>query len=94
MSAPKAKGSAANGTKKSKPTPATDNYVVDVSSGGFGKPDKAAYDVEQERLKKEIVAVQAKLVRSCVATGRTLSLTIGIGCRQGKDQLFFEKRPW
>ncbi|KAI0320834.1 hypothetical protein OF83DRAFT_1052364 [Amylostereum chailletii] len=64
MSAPKAKGAAANGTRKPKSTPTSDGTktpVGDVSPAGFGKPDKAVFDAEQEQLKKEIDAVQTKL---------------------------------
>lgn len=32
-----------------------------------GRPDKAAYDAEQEKLKKEIDVLQTKLVSTCLA---------------------------
>jgi hypothetical protein len=72
MSAPKTK-STANGTKKSK-GPATSNSSAPVASvpakapGGIsGKPDKAAYEAEQQKIKAEIDLLQEKLVR-CVAS--------------------------
>lgn len=62
MSAPKAK-SATNGTKKSKGPTATDG-PTDVSPVvTSGKPDKAAYEAEQQRIKAEIDLVQGNLVR-------------------------------
>jgi len=42
-------------------TPAHDD--TDKTTG-IGKPDKAAYDGEQESIKREIEAVQTKLVRT------------------------------
>lgn len=76
--APKAKanGSANGAVAKAKPakapTPspsasgtATPLPSEDVKSGSAqrtGRPDKAAYDVEQERLKKEIAELQEKMV--------------------------------
>ena len=68
MSAPKAK-SVTNGTKKPKgptptdgPTDATLKAPVVIS----GKPDKAAYEAEQQRIRTEIDVVQGNLVRSHV----------------------------
>jgi hypothetical protein len=69
------KSSAANGSSskpKGNKTP-TNGYTTpktDVEDGskpatplGTSRPDKAAYDTEQEKLKKEIEALQTKLVR-------------------------------
>jgi hypothetical protein len=68
MSAPKTK-SIANGTKKSK-VPTTSNSSVPVasvpakaSSGATSsRPDKAAYEAEQQKIKAEIDLLQEKLV--------------------------------
>jgi hypothetical protein len=69
MSGPKAK-SAANGTKPSKGPTAQDNSTLVPSApvlasipSSSGKPDKAAYDAEQQRIKAEIDGVHEKLVR-------------------------------
>lgn len=48
--------SSANGTS----TPTAEG-TAPATTGGFGKPDKAAYDAEQESLKKEIDTIQARL---------------------------------
>ena len=65
MSAPKAK-SVTNGTKKSKGPAATDG-PTDVSHKAplatSGKPDKAAYEAEQQRIRDEVDSVQGNLVR-------------------------------
>lgn len=64
---PKAK-STANGTKKSEEPIAQDNSpvasapVLAPSSSSAGKPDKAANDAEQQRIKADIDALQEKLV--------------------------------
>jgi len=71
MSAPKAK-SVTNGTKKPKSPTVTDGSKdgpTDVSHKApavvvtSGKPDKAAYEVEQQRLRAELDLVQGNLVR-------------------------------
>jgi len=69
MAAPKTK-SAANGTKKSKASTVTDNSAPAPSVPAKpatiqtpGKPDKAAHDAEQERIKAEMGLLQEKLVR-------------------------------
>lgn len=68
MSAPKTKSSV-NGTKKSK-GPATSNGSAPVANepakapvATSGKPDKAAHEAEQQKIKNEIDVVQEKLVR-------------------------------
>jgi hypothetical protein len=68
MSAPKTK-STANGTKKSK-VPATSNGSVPVASvpakasgATSSRPDKAAYEAEQQKIKAETDLLQEKLVR-------------------------------
>jgi hypothetical protein len=65
--APKTKPAAANGTKPAKAPAAstpTPDAQADVSqAGSIAKPDKAVYDAEQEKLKKEIDELQTKLVR-------------------------------
>lgn len=64
---PKAK-STANGTKKSEGpitqdnSPVASSPVLAPSSSSSGKPDKAAHDAEQQRIKGEIDALQEKLV--------------------------------
>jgi hypothetical protein len=63
---------AANGTKKSQgqgPIAKTDSSAsspsvpVKVVVSPLSKPDKAAYDAEQQRIKAEIDLLQEKLVR-------------------------------
>ena len=68
MSGPKAK-STANGTKKSEGPVAQDNFSPVASAPGLapssslsGKPDKAAHDAEQQRIRAEIDTLQEKLV--------------------------------
>jgi hypothetical protein len=70
MPAPKSKTNGAGAkAKPEKSAPSTNGTTTPVpeaapsSSGGFGKPDKAAYDSEQEDIKKQIDAIQTKLVR-------------------------------
>lgn len=77
--APKTKAAPVNGTKSApkesapKPSvsPAPENGSADVAlsdaQGTLTKPDKAAYDAEQDRLRKEIEVQQAKLVCLCRA---------------------------
>jgi hypothetical protein len=48
----------------STPAPASDVVGKDGAAVAGGRPDKAAYDAEQDSLKKEIDGIQAKLVRS------------------------------
>jgi hypothetical protein len=65
MSAPKAK-SATNGTKTPKGPTATDgptDATLKASVVTSGKPDKAAYEAEQQRIRAEIDLVQGNLVR-------------------------------
>lgn len=65
--APKTKGgksgSSSTGTSTPVPPPTTDEpqEATSASSAGSGRPDKVAYDVEQELIKKDIDAVQVKL---------------------------------
>ena len=73
--APKSKAAATNGASKkpqsaapsgtASPSPSTvevsQEFVFATYSSG--KPDKAVYDAEQNKIKAEIDAVQAKLVR-------------------------------
>ena len=71
MPAPKAKTGAANGSAKEKTfapastngtsTPVPQDTSADAKTPA-SKPDKAAYDAEQENIKKEIDALQTKLV--------------------------------
>lgn len=68
MSGPKAK-STTNGTKKSEGPIAQDNLPPVASApvpaptpSLLGKPDKAAHDAEQQRIKAEIDVLQEKLV--------------------------------
>lgn len=60
---------------------------------GSGKPDKAAYDAEQERIKTEIDSLQTKLVRALLdfLLGARL-ITPRLGCRPGKN--IFGKPIW
>jgi hypothetical protein len=68
MSAPKTKP-AANGTKKPHAPAAKDSAApvpsapVNAPVSSSGKPDKAVYDAEQQRIKDEINLLQEKLVR-------------------------------
>jgi hypothetical protein len=82
MSGSKAK-STANGTKKSEAPIAQDNSppvasapVLAPSSSSSGKPDKAAHDAEQQRIKGEIDALQEKLV--CDVSRLCLLLLIAV----------------
>ena len=76
--APKSKSAATNGAPKnaqaaapsgtaspapSAPTPDVAAQEFVFATYGSGKPDKAVYDAEQNKIKAEIDAVQAKLVR-------------------------------
>lgn len=66
--ASKAKGgakSSRSGTGTSTPIPppqADELHETTATSTGLGRPDKVAYDAEQEKIKKEIDTVQVKLV--------------------------------
>jgi hypothetical protein len=77
--APKTKGgksgSSSTGTSTPVPPPTTDEpqEATSASSAGSGRPDKVAYDVEQELIKKDIDAVQVKLV--CLLINLSLFLT-------------------
>ena len=71
--APKSKPASANGAKPvkaaavAKAANGSADAQVDVSPAGtLSRPDKAAYDAEQEKLKKEIDELQTKLVRPFV----------------------------
>jgi hypothetical protein len=78
----KATGATVNG-KGDKPTPPTDSPTksLPVTTGqeegegkattGTGKPDQAAYQAEQDRLKSEIDALQVKLVWHLTSRSRT-----------------------
>ncbi len=79
MASAKAKSSStANGAAKAKKEPATNGTAPlaekkdtsDPSSHApsTGKPDKKAYEAEQDRIKGEIDALQVKLVRRASAT--------------------------
>lgn len=57
--APKAKGGKSS-TGTSTPVPPVEDASAAITSG---KPDKAAYDTEQEKIKRDIDAAQTKLVR-------------------------------
>ncbi|KAI0068867.1 hypothetical protein BV25DRAFT_1874160 [Artomyces pyxidatus] len=69
MSAPKTKSAPANGAKKTKDTVVSNGTPADAgadvsskaSTQHVGRPDKAAYDAEQEKIRGEIDAVQVKL---------------------------------
>jgi hypothetical protein len=80
--APKSKANGAGALAKSeKATPSasgTSTPIPDAaasSSGGLGKPDKAAYDAEQDQLRKKIDEIQAKLVRAACLCSGVLSTT-------------------
>lgn len=66
--APKSKAgkssTTSTGTSTPVPPPMTEEHqdATAVAPTGQGRPDKAIYDTEQENIKKEIDAVQAKLV--------------------------------
>jgi len=59
-STPPSPGRSAPSSIKTEDASAT--AVAMATSSGHGKPDKAAYDLEQEKIKSEIDALQAKLV--------------------------------
>lgn len=92
MPASKAKTASANGSASGKTTQVTPASTVPPSpvsksldravTNSSGKPDKSVYDVEQERLRSEIEALQAKLVR-CT------SVVIGIVA----DRIFTGRHP-
>ena len=75
--APKSKSAATNGASKkaqpaasevaatpSAPAPEPVSQEFTYATYGPGKPDKATYDAEQNKIKAEIDALQAKLVRA------------------------------
>lgn len=77
MSAPKAK-SVTNGTKTKGPT-ATDgptDATLKAPVVTSGKPDKAVYEAEQQRIRAEIDAVQGNLVRRRVGRFAIDNLTL------------------
>jgi hypothetical protein len=47
-------------------------------TGGSGKPDKAAYDAEQEKTKSEIDALQVKLVSACFLSSKLPNTHTGV----------------
>jgi hypothetical protein len=63
---PKPKGGkssrSSTGTSTPVPPPTTEERQDTTAASSSGRPDKAAYDEEQEQIKKDIDAVQAKLV--------------------------------
>jgi hypothetical protein len=71
----KANGAGAKATKPEKATPSASGTSTPIPDGGaaasggsFGKPDKAAYDTEQDQLRKKIDEIQTKLVRPLIRT--------------------------
>lgn len=78
MSAPKAKAAASkkpNGKENGSAAPAPavtksngdvakDSAAAPATVGGSSRPDKAAYDAEQAKIKSEIDALQVKVVRT------------------------------
>lgn len=77
MPAPKVKATSSNGSAASKSKgsksgngistpvpvpPTTEEHLENGASTSSGRPDKAVYDAEQEKLKKDIDNAQAKLV--------------------------------
>lgn len=86
---PKANGGAAAGSTAAKAKAATAAPASTPSAGAAsgaatssgGKPDKSAYDAEQDALNNQIADVKAKLVR--VLSGhcrRSCELTLPQGC--------------
>ena len=75
---------------KTSPVPPEDGKQ---SSAHRGRPDKAAYDAEQDSIKKEIDALQVKMVRRlnyCIFPCDKISYETTLECRERKDrQLFF-----
>lgn len=111
MSAPKIKAAPAakkpNGKQNGSaaPAPAVTKSNGDVAKedaaatvGGSSRPDKAAYDAEQARIKSEIDALQLKVVRASLlfCPPHTMSSTnhasfalrvhFTLGCSQGQDR--------
>jgi hypothetical protein len=71
--APKSKANGAGAkAKPEKATPSASGTSTPVpdgvptSGGSFSKPDKAAYDAEQDQLRKKIDEIQTKLVRPLI----------------------------
>ena len=86
--APKTKSAVANGTsqKQKSATPSGTSSPATVAAEvqeftpvvyGSGRPDKAQYDAEQNKIKAEIDALQVKLVGTeyvlCLASGSFIS---------------------
>lgn len=87
--APKAKAQksapSTNGTTTPVPEAAKDT-AKDAQAAGAGKPDKAAYDAEQEQLKKSIGALQTKLVRGHRCSRASAAFSIHrLVCRAGQN---------
>ena len=75
----------ATASGKTSPTPPED---LKAASGHKSRPDKAAYDAEQERIKKEIDVLQTKLVRvfSSYATSHVTNVWFYEERGAGEDQ--------
>ena len=99
MSAPKTKP-AANGTKKSQVTTkdsaaSVQSVPVKASISSSGKPDKAVYDAEQQRIKDEIDLLQGKLVRrvSRLCLFSVFNTKRCPDCCEGENLIRYKRRP-
>lgn len=84
-------GSSVNGSASPAPAPATPvEAPFEYATYGPGRPEKAIYDKEQEQIKVQIDALQAKVVRvldpgcSAVFSRRVPPWVV---CCEGEDQL-------
>lgn len=102
MPASKAKSASANGSASGKTTKGTPASTVPPSpvskpletdhvvTNGSGRPDKSAYDAEQERLKSEIDVVQVKLVRCIPVVVPAVADPIFKGRRPRENNLSYQ----
>jgi hypothetical protein len=75
------------------PTSAVDKKDgPDAPAGAIARPDKKAYDQEQERIKREIDILQAKLVRDSMPLLRH-SLTLSLDSPPLRKKLLSSRNP-
>lgn len=83
-------GNSANGSVSPAPAPATPvEAPFEFATYGPGKPEKSAYEKEQEQIKAQIDALQAKVVRvlvlACSAAVSRRFVRWAVCC-EGEDQ--------